>query len=114
MARVYADEDFDQPIVDQLRLLGYDVLTAQQAGQAGQGISDAGVLAFAIGQWRTVLTYNRRDFIRIHGQVRQHRGIVVCTRDKDVAALARRIHLALVNCPNLDDQLIRIVRPHLP
>ncbi len=50
MARFYANENFDYAIVDDLRNLGHEVLTAQQAGQAGQKIPNADVLAFAISQ----------------------------------------------------------------
>jgi len=40
--------------------------------------------------------------------------MIVCTPDDDVAALAARIHEALSALPVLDNQLIRIVRPHRP
>ncbi len=40
MARLYADENFSLPVVEQLRQLGHDVLTCQEAGQADQGIPD--------------------------------------------------------------------------
>jgi hypothetical protein len=36
MARLYADENFPQPVVMGLRRLGHDVLTVQEAGKAGQ------------------------------------------------------------------------------
>lgn len=45
IARLYADENFDEPVVEELRRLGYDVLTAQEAGQRKQ--PDPAVLAFA-------------------------------------------------------------------
>lgn len=32
MARLYADEDFDYPVVEELRQLGHDVLTVPEAG----------------------------------------------------------------------------------
>lgn len=48
MARLYADEDFSYPVVQQPRQLGHDILTAHEAGQAGQGIADTAVLASAI------------------------------------------------------------------
>src|SRR5438445_11226533 len=66
MAKLYTDEDFDYPVVTQLRLLSHDVLTAQQAGQAQQRVPDPAVLAFAVAQGRALLTYNRRHFIRLH------------------------------------------------
>jgi hypothetical protein len=111
MARLYADENFDYPVVLQLRSLGHDVLTPQEAGQAQQRIPDPAVLAFAVAQGRAVLTYNRRHFIRLHRQSALHSGIIVCTRDNDSMALASRIHQALTILTSLDGQLIRITRP---
>ncbi len=108
MATLYADENFKLDVVEQLRLLGHDVLTVQEAGK--QGGDDAGVLTDATGAGRAVLTFNRRHFIRLHGQVPSHAGILVCT-DDDTAALTTRIHEALAACPNLDNQLLRINKP---
>lgn len=117
MAFLYADENFDHPVVALLRSFGHDVLTAQQAGQANQSIPDALVLAFATAQGRAVLTFNRRDFIRLHQLTipsGSHAGIIVCTRDDDAAALARRIHDAVTPLPSLANQLIRITKPPPP
>ena len=48
MARLYANENFPRPGVDQLRRLGHDVLTIQDTRKAGQAVSDEEVLAFAV------------------------------------------------------------------
>ena len=114
MARLYADENFDRAVVMELRRLGHDVLTAQEAGQANQGIADRDQFTFAIGQGRAVLTFNRRHFIRLHGQMQPHHGLLVCTDDLDKVALAERIHRALISDPVLDNQLLRINRPSPP
>ena len=111
MARLYADEDFSYPVVQRLRQLGHDLLTAHEAGQAGQSSTDAAVLAFATAAGRAVVTFNRRHFIRLHVEVSSHAGIIVCTRDDDVVALADRIHQQLQQVPTLQDQLFRIKRP---
>ena|SRR5438132_8909307 len=101
MAWLYADEDFSYPVIQRLRQLGYDILTAHEAGQAGQGITDDAVIAFATAMSRAVVTFNRRHFIRLHAEVTSHAGIIVCTRDDDVAALAEHIHLQLQNTATL-------------
>jgi sugar phosphate isomerase/epimerase len=111
MTRLYADEDFSYPVIQRLRQLGHDILTAHEAGQAGQSIEDTAVLAFATAAGRAVLTFNRRHFIRLHFEVSSHPGIIVCTRDDDVEALADRIHHQLQRAPTLHDQLLRINRP---
>jgi predicted nuclease of predicted toxin-antitoxin system len=110
MAILYADEDFSYPVVQRLRQLGHDLLTAHEAGRAGQGITDKEVLAFAIAEGRAVVTFNRRHFIRLHSEVSSHAGIIVCTRDDDVLALANRIHQQLQKIPTLQNQLLRINR----
>ena len=114
MARLHADENYDYRVVEELRKRGHDVLTANEAGRAGQGIGDAEVLAFAISQSRAVITFDRRHFIRLHQQVQPHSGIIVCTDDRDWAALAVRVHQAIAALPSLDNQLIRINRPAKP
>jgi len=112
MARFYADEDFDCPVVDKLRRLGHDVVTVQEAGRRSD--PDTAVLAYATSQQRAVLTHNRRHFIRLHGQTASHAGIVVCTRVPDAAALAQRIHQAVTARTSLDNQLLRVNRPRKP
>jgi predicted nuclease of predicted toxin-antitoxin system len=108
MANLYADENFNYAVVEHLRTLGHDVLTVQEAGE--QGADDAQVLAYATVAKRAVLTFNRRHFIRLHKLTPMHSGIVDCT-DDEADPLADRIHQALIACPVLDHQLIRIVRP---
>ncbi len=111
MAQLYADENFPLQVVEALRELGHDVLTAFEAGHANQRITDQDVLAFAIAAGRTVLTINRRDFIRLHRQRPAHHGIVVCTEDPDTMGQAQRIHVAISAEVTLDSSLIRINRP---
>jgi hypothetical protein len=111
MARLYADEDFDREVVVELRRLGHDVLTLQEDGCGGRGVPDDGVLAIAKHIGRTVLTFNRQDFIRLHNRSDDHRGIVVCTRDPDAIALATRIHAVVTGRACLDRQLLRVYRP---
>ena len=111
MVALYVDEDFSYPVVQRLRQLGYDMLTAHEAGQAGQGIDDAAVLAFATIAGRAVLTFNRRHFIRLHTEVPLHAGIIVCTRDDDIVALADRSHQQLQSTTTLQNRLLRINRP---
>jgi hypothetical protein len=43
VARLYSNENFPQPVVDELRRLGHDVVTRFEAGKANQGIADEDV-----------------------------------------------------------------------
>jgi hypothetical protein len=100
MARLYADEDFDYPIVVELRRLGHDVLTVQEAGQANQAIPDDAVLAFACAQGRAVITLNRWHFVRLHRLTPQHSGIIVCRWEPDAAEASSNAQLPAPSLPN--------------
>ena len=97
MTRIYANENFPSEV-----------------GKSNQSIPDEDVLAFAILEARAILTFNRKDFFRLHRLNPAHSGIITCTEDSDFLALAERIHetLSLFH-GNLDSQLIRINRPNL-
>ncbi len=77
MARLYTNENFRRRIVEALKELGHDVLTAFEAGNANLSISDDKVLDFARLHNRIVLTFNRKDFVRLHNQNPTHCGIIV-------------------------------------
>ena len=111
MIKLYANENFPFPSVQNLRELGYDVLTTQDAGLAGKAISDIDVLKYSITQNRVLITLNRTHFISLHSKILEHCGIIVCTFDPDFNALAKRIHLAISEKKDLSNTLIRINRP---
>jgi len=112
VARIYANENFPFPVVEDLRRLGHDVVTTHESGRAEQRLSDNEMLAFAIGEKRILLTHNRRHFVRLHNEQPAHYGIIVCTVDPDATALAQRIHAAIQASRTLDGQLVRINRPN--
>jgi predicted nuclease of predicted toxin-antitoxin system len=110
MASFYADEQFPFQVTELLRNLGHDVLTVQEAGNANQRIPDD-LLAFAVGQERSILTVNRIDFIRLHRRDDSHFGIVVCTNNRNWEQFAARIDEAVRAEESLRGKLIRVVRP---
>ncbi len=111
MARLYSNENFPLPVVEELRRLGHDVLTVAEAGKAEQAISDPEVLVFATTEGRAVLTINRKHFVRLHSENANHAGIIVCSLDMDFAGQAERISSAIALQGDLNGQLIRINRP---
>ncbi len=111
MARLYADEQFPFEVVENLILLGHDVLTVQAAGNANLKIPDDRVLEFATTKDRVVLTLNRKDFKRLHRSQANHAGIIICTDDANRSALAERINAAILVEPVLSGKLISVVRP---
>src|SRR5262249_6529484 len=81
------------PVVEELRDLGHDVITAQEDGRTM--VPDCDILERAHVLGRVVLTYNRRHFERLHRQGADHSGIVSATHDRDTVALATRIDATL-------------------
>jgi hypothetical protein len=111
VARLYANENFPLPVVEALRELGHDVITVAETGKAEQSWPEDAVLEFALQDDRALLTLNRKHFIRLHKQLGDHAGIVVCTFDPDFFGQAQRIHSALAAASDLRGQLVRINRP---
>jgi hypothetical protein len=48
MARLYPNENFPLPVVEELRRLGHDTLTSRDAGKSGQAMPDEEVLRLAL------------------------------------------------------------------
>ena len=113
MARLYSNENFPLPVVEELRRLGHDVLTIQEVGRAEQAVPDEEVLAFATAEGRAVMTLNRKHFVYVHRRQPEHTGIIVCTFDPDFVAQAQRIHAVIESETELARQLIRVNRPSL-
>jgi hypothetical protein len=111
MARLYTNENFPLQVAGGLRILGHDVLTVQEAGNSGQAIPDAAVLAFSTQDRRALVTLNRRHFIRLHQEQPDHQGIIVCTFDPDFAGQAQRIHDAVADQGPLEGKLLQVNRP---
>ncbi|MBI4675143.1 MAG: DUF5615 family PIN-like protein [Chloroflexi bacterium] len=112
MSRLYSNENFPFPTVEELRKLGHDVLTTLESGRAGLRIPDDEVLKFATQTERVLLTMNRKHFINLHKAKPDHFGIIVCTFDPNFVALAQRIDAALKASDNTHGKLIRVNRPN--
>ena len=111
MARLLlADENFPFPTVENLRNLGHDVVTLLELGKADQALPDDEVLKLATELKRAILTFNRKDFIKLHALNDQHSGIIVCKMDVNFSRLARNIDQSISKMSSLKRQLIRINR----
>lgn len=110
MARLYSNENFPVPVVEELRLLGHDVLTSHEADKSNAGIEDDEVLAYAVSLDRAVITHNRNHFKKLHNSTGNHKGIVICSVDRDFTALAHRIHEKIKDRKKLDKILISITK----
>jgi sugar phosphate isomerase/epimerase len=112
VAKLYTNENVPLPVAEELRRLGHDVMTVQESDLGGQSIPDQMVLKFAIDQGRSLITLNRRHFVKLHEETPGHPGIIVCTTDVDFLALAARIDAAVGRTPSLVGKLIRVNRRH--
>lgn len=108
MARFFADENFPMPAVQALRDLRRDGLVESELAE--RALPDAVVLEHATRDNRLLLTMNRKRFIRLHRARSTHAGIVVCTFDADLEALAGRIHARVSEISKAKGKLIRIQR----
>lgn len=111
MVKLYSNENFPMPAVEELRKAGYDVLTIQETGMAQRALPDEDVLNFASKEGRAVLTFNRKHFISLHKKKQKHAGIIVCSFDLDFKGLADRIHQKISRLKSISDKLIKINRP---
>ena len=108
---LYAQENFPLRVVGELRRLGHDVLTVLEDGKANQAVTDSDLLARATELKRTLVTLNRQDFKRLHLQVPDHAGIIICTEDPDRVGQAERISEAIAEAVTLSGKLLRVYRP---
>jgi hypothetical protein len=81
--KVYLDEDVHTFIAQALRLRGWDALTTQEAGR--RGTDDHDQISFATAQKYAILTYNSRDYPRLHYEIitsgGSHAGIILATQE---------------------------------
>lgn len=110
MHLLLADENFSAEASKMLSEFGHDLITLQDLNLAGIKYPDEKVLKTAKKAGRCVLTFNRKDFIKLHRQGITHAGIVVCTYNPDPTRLASKIHSAIKEFDRLHNQLIRIYR----
>jgi hypothetical protein len=75
---LYANENLRLDLINALRNLGYNVLTSREAKRDNQKILDDLQLQFAKDQNRVLITYNRKDFLKLHREGQSHQGIICC------------------------------------
>jgi predicted nuclease of predicted toxin-antitoxin system len=80
--RFLLDEDMSQRVAEGLRARGIDAVSVHEIGRGNRRIPDEEQLAYATGDGRVFVTYNRGDFQALDStwrrQGRQHAGILWC------------------------------------
>jgi predicted nuclease of predicted toxin-antitoxin system len=109
MARLYSNENLAIDLVEALRQFNHDILSSYDAGQANQGIPDDEVLDYATLNDRSVITFNRDDFVALHRNEVNHAGIIICKDDRDYLGQAQSLHDYLAaQVDRLHNRLIRV------
>jgi predicted nuclease of predicted toxin-antitoxin system len=92
MIKVYFDEDVPEGVAVGLRLRGYDVQTAREAGR--KGFLDKEQVDYAVSQQRVIFTHNVADFVRIHRECLQtgdhHQGMILA-KQRPVGEIVRAL-----------------------
>jgi predicted nuclease of predicted toxin-antitoxin system len=108
-----ADEDFWVQVVDRLRAIGHDVRRVREFddNKSGDGRTDEEVLELAKKQRRAVVTFNRKDFQKLHNDHPDHHGVILCYQDDPEAeSLATRIDQQIRAMGSLRRQLVRVAK----
>lgn len=102
-AELYLDEDVSALVATLLRVRGFEVTTAREAGLLGRDDSDQ--LAHAVILGRCIFTHNRTHFEELHRHYiesgQKHLGIIIGSR-RNPHELARRL-AALLNALAADE-----------
>jgi len=107
--RVYLAEDGYGAVAVGVGRRAFDVETTIEAGN--EGAPDESQLDYAVSESRVLVTFNRGDFARIHGErvaaARSHPGIVV-SRQAGVGAVVKALarFLASHDARELIDRLV--------
>jgi len=92
MIKVYFDEDVPDGVAVGLRLRGYDVQTAREAGR--KGLSDREQVDYAVSQQRVIFSHNVADFMRFHRECLQtgdhHQGMIL-SKQRPVGEIVRAL-----------------------
>jgi len=102
--KLYLDEDtINRRLIKALRSRDINVLTAQEAGLIG--VSDQEHLEYASSIGHAILTFNTRDFVKLHTECvaaeRHHAGVIVSDQ-VHVGVILRRL-LKLFNARSAAD-----------
>jgi predicted nuclease of predicted toxin-antitoxin system len=107
--KIYLDEDVHTFIAQALKLRGWGALTTEDAQR--RGADDLDQISFATNNRYAILTYNVKDFPRLHYEIvtrgDTHSGIIVGTRENP----RRNVHallniLSSLSAESLKDQLV--------
>ena len=107
MSKFYADENIRIQMVQEMRAKGLDVQTSPEANN--DGITDPEQLDYATSQNRIILTDNRRDFIKLHNEGKEHAGIFSYKpQSLSIEQATARTHYVSEQVPDMHNAHVRI------
>jgi hypothetical protein len=110
LARIslYLDEHIQLGLAEALRARGVDILTTQEAGNIGLG--DLAQLLFSTQRKRSLFSYNKRHFAKIHHQwmaMKKPHGGIILSDQLAIGVVLRRV-MKLYSSLNPDDMRNRL------
>ena len=110
MRLLFADEHVPVAIISELVERGASVLTLTELGLKDLGIEDREVLEIATSYQSTVITFNRKDYLKLHRQGISHGGIILCKYNTPFPMLIDKVYRLLDTEEYFDNQVFRIVQ----
>lgn len=110
MRLLFADEHVPIAIVDELIQRGASVLTLKELDLENEGIADDRVLEIAARYSSTVITFNRKDFIKLHRREIPHGGIILCKYNMPLDMLIDKIMDLLAAENDFSNRLFRMIQ----
>ncbi len=110
MNLLFSDEDVPRALTEALRDGGADVLTVADISLDNQKTSDEDILSAANELGRAVVTFNRKDFRKLHGLGLPHSGIIVCKRNTPFPLLTQLILALALSEEPLEGNLYSITQ----
>ncbi|MGF1519852.1 MAG: DUF5615 family PIN-like protein [Nodosilinea sp.] len=84
-------------------------MTSYEAGNANQRIPDDQVLQIATSKSRSVIIFNRDDFLALHRSGVEHSGIIVCKDDSNIQEIRQALDDDLATQTTLQNRLLRVL-----
>jgi predicted nuclease of predicted toxin-antitoxin system len=117
--RLLLDEDISQRVAEGLRRRGIDAVSVYEVGRANRRVPDEEQLAFAAGDGRVLVTYNRADYQALDGRWRldgrEHAGILWCsersTPRRAIGELVRALETTALVGESLRGLCLPLTRP---
>ena len=98
MIKIYLDEDVHQKVAYSLRAKGFDILSTVETHN--RSLSEREQLEYAISLKRTILTFNIRDYIKLHKEYmtegREHFGIIISPQI-NISTLIKKLSIKIMS-----------------